>query len=193
MSHRVAGRCHQLHAGHELLAVLDELDALAQRRQRVAGALDNRLDRFDGEIGLVGPEGIVSLSHVDLRVREVGLAAFGHEPPAMIRMCMGEDDGVDILGIGTGGFERGRQAAGIGSEELGTSHAGVEQNQPVAAVHHQCIDCERDLFIGKVVVAENLRELLLGCPRENVGRLPDAGRPSHPILRLPQDAPTLNR
>src|SRR5215204_2954558 len=85
MADRVPGGEDRLDAGQELLAVLDEVDAVADRREVLARRVEEDLERLR-HLGLVGPEIVVGLGDVVLRVREVARAVVGDAAAAMVDM-----------------------------------------------------------------------------------------------------------
>src|SRR3954471_12199512 len=96
MADRVPGREDRLDAGQELLAVLDEVDAVAHRREVLARRVEEDLERL-GHLGLVGPEIVVGLGDVVLRVREVARAVVGDAAAAMVDMRVRHHHRVDVL------------------------------------------------------------------------------------------------
>src|SRR5215216_6294933 len=80
MADRVPGREDRLDAGQELLAILDEVDAVAHRREVLARCVEEDLERLR-DLGLVGPEIVVGLGDVVLRVRKLREPSSATQPP----------------------------------------------------------------------------------------------------------------
>src|SRR5829696_1651471 len=137
MADRVPGGEDRLDAGQELLAVLDEVDAVADRREVLARRVEEDLERLR-HLGLVGPEIVVGLGDVVLRVREVARAVLGGAAAAMVDMGVRHHHRIDVLRIDAGLLERAHELAGRRAEDLQAAHAGVEEDEPVVSTSTFC-------------------------------------------------------
>ncbi len=158
-----------LHARHNLLAVLDEDDAIAVRQQVPSRRIDLRFHQIHAPaVRFVGPVLQIGLRHIDLRVRENALAAIGHQSRAVIGMRMGQDHGIDVLRLDAGGLQVGQQLAAVRSHHLRRAGAGIEQNHPVAGIQQQHVLLQREVVDRKIVVAERLDEILFRKADEHI-------------------------
>ena len=115
-----------------------------------------------GDFGFVGPEIVVGLRDVVLRVGEMAGAVVGHAPAAMIDMRMAHHHGVDVLGIDPRLFQAVEELAGRRAENRQAAHAGVEQHEPVAGVEHESILLEDRVLQRQEVLRQLPVHFLLG-------------------------------
>ena len=80
MADGMAGRGERLDAGQEFLAVLVELQLVADRHQVLAG-VDDKILQAAAELAFVGPVVEIALGDIELRVGELHLAAGSTTPP----------------------------------------------------------------------------------------------------------------